>query len=72
MTCGGTDEEVDEYFRNLFIMNFYNENYLSYEEVDEPLLTEINWSSESIKPENLEFRIYGAKLAKFESNDSWL
>ena len=48
MTCGGTDEEVDEYFRNMYIVNFYTENYLSYEDINEPLLTEINWSAESI------------------------
>ena len=63
MTCGGTDEEVDEYFRNMYIVNFYTENYLSYEDINEPLLTEINWSAESIKPGNLDFRIYGVKLA---------
>ena len=69
MTCAGTDEEVKEYLKNLYIMNFFFENYLNYTNMEDPIGTQMNWIAEKLNVDGFDYGIFGVRLSKFESND---
>ena len=69
MTCAGTDKDVNEYFKNLYIMNFFNENYLNYTNMEDPIGTQMNWIAEKLNADRFDYGIFGVRLSKFESND---
>ena len=72
MTCAGTDEEIDEYWKDVVFMNINRESYLNYTNIESPVQSTVNWNSMRLSSDEISYGIYGVKITKFESEDQKL
>ena len=58
MTCAGSDEEVDAYWEDNRFVFFYNQNYIDYNNFDEPIQSRADWATSSLITNDFNQDIY--------------
>ena len=67
MTCAGSDEEVNAYWKDNRLVFFYNQNYIDYNNFDEPIQSRADWSTSELITNDYHQDVYTIQLVKFVS-----
>ena len=65
--CAGSDEEVDDYWKDMLMMTFNYESYVNYTNIEQPINSKVNWNAMQLDPNVFNHAFYGVKISQLES-----